>query len=354
MNIPAGIRRQGLSFLVLMLPVAAWAGVPGEARNLIVTGYDPVTGNISLTFEPACGAAGHHIEFGLLQDVGSYGWSGQECGIGTGGVYTQFDPGPGSYFFVIVGDDGAGVEGSYGKALIDGIAVERPEDTFDPDCSFVQDLDQTCEVHIDLFETIGVADAPVVLPPLLLVVSETIGVSDAPAVLPEVTVDVTETIVVTDTPGAEPSVLVTVSETIVVTDTPGVVPPVVLELTETIEVTDAPVAEPSVLVSVSETIVVTDTPGVVPPVVLELTETIGVADAPVAEPSVLVSVSETIVVTDTPAVLPPVVLEVFETIVVTDAPTAEPSFSAIDSNKRSFLGMPAQKNPAQRAEEGSP
>ena len=47
-------------------------------------------------------------------DAQSYGYSGQVCSSGASGSVTGFDPGPGSFFFLLVGNDGAGVEGSYG------------------------------------------------------------------------------------------------------------------------------------------------------------------------------------------------------------------------------------------------
>jgi len=118
---------------------------PGEATDLIVTGYDAGTGYISFTYTPACSASDHHLEFGPLDGVGAYAYSGQVCGIGTSGAYGTFDPGPGSFFFLVVGDDGAGIEGSYGKSLIDGVPAERPPDALDPSCPLVQDLSQRCD-----------------------------------------------------------------------------------------------------------------------------------------------------------------------------------------------------------------
>ena len=103
------------------------------------------TGNLSISYTPACSAADHHIEFGPLQDVSTYGYSGQECSIGTSGTYGSFDPGPDSYFFVVVGDDGLGVEGSYGTSMTGGPPVERPENLLDPVCTLVQDLSQRCD-----------------------------------------------------------------------------------------------------------------------------------------------------------------------------------------------------------------
>ena len=120
----------------------AWADTPGEATQLQVTDYDSATGELAITYEPACAASDHHIEFGPLQDVDTLGYSGQECSLGTSGTYGSFDPGAGSFFFLVVGNDGLGTEGSYGTYLIAGSPGERSEDLTDPQCSFVQDLSQ--------------------------------------------------------------------------------------------------------------------------------------------------------------------------------------------------------------------
>jgi hypothetical protein len=111
----------------------------------MVTAYDPVTGDLSLSWTPGCAAADHHLEYGPLDGMATFNYSGQVCGLGTGGSYASFDPGPGSYFFVIVADDGVGVEGSYGTSRFDGALVERPDDTVDPVCTRVQDLSQRCD-----------------------------------------------------------------------------------------------------------------------------------------------------------------------------------------------------------------
>ena len=133
------------SLLFLTAPSPALSQTtPGEATDLQVTGYDAATGRISVTFQPACGAADHHLEFGPLGDVGTPGYSGQVCGIGNGS-YDAFDPGPGSYFFLVVGDDGASVEGSYGLSRIGGVEAERQSDLLDPTCSFTQDLSLRCD-----------------------------------------------------------------------------------------------------------------------------------------------------------------------------------------------------------------
>jgi hypothetical protein len=136
-----------LAALVLLgwLGPPAVAATPGEATDLTVTAVNPATGALTFTYTPGCGAADHHIEFGPLAAVGSYGYSGQVCGLGTSGSVSGFDPGPGSWFFLVVADDGAAIEGSYGTSLINGVPAERPADTLDPVCARVQDLSQRCD-----------------------------------------------------------------------------------------------------------------------------------------------------------------------------------------------------------------
>ncbi|HZI94771.1 MAG TPA: hypothetical protein VFE84_11040 [Patescibacteria group bacterium] len=134
----------------MLLPLIASAqltsaATPGEATELNVVGYDALTGNLAITYQPACSAANHHIEYGPLSAVSTLGYTGQDCAIGTSGSYASFNPGPGSFFFLVVGDDGAGIEGSYGTSLVNGVPAERPEDTLDPVCAFTQNLSQRCD-----------------------------------------------------------------------------------------------------------------------------------------------------------------------------------------------------------------
>ena len=123
---------------------APMAATPGEATNLLVTGFNAASGEIAIAYTPACSASNHHIEFGRLADVATLTYSGQVCGIGTGGS-AVFNPGAGSWFFLVVGDDGAGIEGSYGTSMVGGTPAERPPDLSDPVCAFTQDLSQRCD-----------------------------------------------------------------------------------------------------------------------------------------------------------------------------------------------------------------
>jgi hypothetical protein len=121
---------------------------PGEASSrwlppLRVTGYDRITGRISIAFDPPCGAATHDVHFGPLDQVASYGWSGSACEVGAGGA-AAFDLGPGSYFFVVVGADGP-AEGSYGRGRRpDRSVYERPPAPAGA-CGRARDLSHRCD-----------------------------------------------------------------------------------------------------------------------------------------------------------------------------------------------------------------
>jgi hypothetical protein len=113
-------------------------GVPGEASHQAIpadqmlAGHNNGTGLVDMSFTPACDAADHTVYYGNLANLSTYNYSGAECSIGTGGSYS-FDPGTGSYFFLVVANDGS-EEGSYGKTFL---GAERPNSAA---CSFPQDL----------------------------------------------------------------------------------------------------------------------------------------------------------------------------------------------------------------------
>jgi hypothetical protein len=113
-------------------------GVPGEASDQEVISeqmhadYNRGTGQIDMTYTAACDAADHAIYYGDIVDVSAYTYSGAECSIGVGGTYS-FDPGAGSFFFVVVANDGL-EEGSYGE---DGFDTERPDTAV---CGYTQNL----------------------------------------------------------------------------------------------------------------------------------------------------------------------------------------------------------------------
>ena len=124
-------------------PAPGEAGVP-TTGDLMITGFDPGTGLLSIDYGTACQASTHVIEYGELThaNLAAYAWSGQECGVGSSGTYDwDVNALPGSLFFVIVGQDGSN-SGSYGK---DDIGLERPEDAIGSSCPAPQDLFRRCD-----------------------------------------------------------------------------------------------------------------------------------------------------------------------------------------------------------------
>jgi hypothetical protein len=120
---------------------------PGQASNplfpadqMTVIGYDDITGDLTVGFTPACDGSDHNIYWGDLALVSLLDYTGAECAIGMGGA-ASFNPGSGSYFFLVVGNNGS-VEGSYGH---DSLGGERPEDVDTPTCPYPQALTAVCE-----------------------------------------------------------------------------------------------------------------------------------------------------------------------------------------------------------------
>jgi hypothetical protein len=116
---------------------------PGEvsgnlATPLLVTAKNVGAGQITIAYDPlTCETADNSLVYGAFPVVG-YPYTGAVCSIGnTGGYVWAYDPG--SVFFLIVGNDGATIEGSYGTS--DGV-TERPQDTT---CGLTQDLPNRCD-----------------------------------------------------------------------------------------------------------------------------------------------------------------------------------------------------------------
>jgi hypothetical protein len=100
-----------------------------SGTNMVVTGYDPGTGAISMTYDSACGATGHTVHYGNLNDVSTYTWGGADCGLDLSGT-GSFVPDPGvgeSIFFVMVGNN-VDWEGGYGA---DSHGMDRPANASD-------------------------------------------------------------------------------------------------------------------------------------------------------------------------------------------------------------------------------
>jgi hypothetical protein len=116
---------------------------PGDVTGLLVENYDSVTEDLSISYDPTCAAIDHTIQYGLLEHVSTYEYSGQICGIGNSGEYSGFNLGVDSYFFLIVGSDGAH-EGSYGE---DSLGQERPPYDAASTCPYFQDLSGRCDIE---------------------------------------------------------------------------------------------------------------------------------------------------------------------------------------------------------------
>jgi CubicO group peptidase (beta-lactamase class C family) len=139
-----------LCLAAVLVPAAAQTGstAPGETSGVTLSplrvSTEPLKpGELRLTYQSACGATDNNIYFGRLEDVATHAWSGAVCGIGSSGVFEGFDPGAGSYFFIVAGNGGV-IEGSYGdQDTPTGGSAPRPAFVGNP-CGEVQQLTDTC------------------------------------------------------------------------------------------------------------------------------------------------------------------------------------------------------------------
>ncbi|MGH9869524.1 MAG: serine hydrolase [Candidatus Polarisedimenticolia bacterium] len=137
-----------LAVLLAAMPLSsALAGGIGEGSGdtmapLQVADLDPVTGAMRLTYQTGCGAINNNIYIGSLDGMSSVNWTGSVCGIGTSGSYSGFNPGPGNYYFVVVGNDGV-EEGSYGQSNVGGRPSERPP-AGEAMCGLIQSVAPAC------------------------------------------------------------------------------------------------------------------------------------------------------------------------------------------------------------------
>jgi hypothetical protein len=121
--------------------VTAVAAVPGEASHWsppeeqMLASLNGTTGAVDLTYTPACDATDHTVYYGDLANIGTYGYADAACYVGTTGT-ASFDPGPGSWFFLVVANNGS-EEGSYGT---DTAFAERPEASGVGVCDMPQNL----------------------------------------------------------------------------------------------------------------------------------------------------------------------------------------------------------------------
>jgi hypothetical protein len=114
------------------------------APLMTIDSFDPGTGEMALTYSPACDAEDHSIHYGPLFSVSSYAYADAQCGFGISGsaLFTP-DPAVGdSLFFVVVGNN-PDFEGSYG---VDKLGGERPPNTTAAGaCLKTQSLATVCE-----------------------------------------------------------------------------------------------------------------------------------------------------------------------------------------------------------------
>ncbi|HEX5042513.1 MAG TPA: hypothetical protein VFV75_06380, partial [Candidatus Polarisedimenticolaceae bacterium] len=149
MTPPGGTVRHPKWALVLTLLLAAGSVLagPGETSGdglapLLVIGYDKGTGALQLSYQTGCGTTDNTLYYGPLSQVGTFGYSGSVCDAGTSGRVDAFNPGSGSYFFLIAGNDFP-VEGSYGWSHNAGSILNRP--SMNPNtCGLMQDLTDAC------------------------------------------------------------------------------------------------------------------------------------------------------------------------------------------------------------------
>lgn len=107
------------------------SGFPCGGNDLRITGVSQATGALTFDWGSNCSTTGNAIYYGSLTqaDLAGYNYTRQSCNVGAGGPFS-FNPGAGSFFFLVVGDDTV-EEGSYGQGLVPDpngslFFVERP------------------------------------------------------------------------------------------------------------------------------------------------------------------------------------------------------------------------------------
>lgn len=115
---------------------ASHQNVPAEHMS---AAWNSSTGQIAVTYTPACSTTGHAVYWGGLQGVSAYGYSGAYCAADVSGSLV-FTPPAGDLFFLVVGNNSI-TEGFYGKS---SAGAQRPEAGSLDGCDFPQDLSGTC------------------------------------------------------------------------------------------------------------------------------------------------------------------------------------------------------------------
>ena len=123
-------------------PVLASPGEASKTTPMLVTAYDKLSDNVTISYTAACGATNNTIEYGPVSSLATYAYSGQVCAVGNTGAAAFTIP-SGS-FFLVVANDGT-KEGSYGTKKLAGATTERPEDTTSVACPQPQNLANRCD-----------------------------------------------------------------------------------------------------------------------------------------------------------------------------------------------------------------
>jgi hypothetical protein len=104
---------------------------------------DAAGSTIELTWDVAtCASADHHLLFGDLSSVSALAVVGAVCDLGTSGTASWGSVPAGDLWFVVVGDDNASIEGSWGT---DGSGAQRGGGASSGQCGLtVRDNSGTC------------------------------------------------------------------------------------------------------------------------------------------------------------------------------------------------------------------
>ena len=101
---------------------------------MLASRMNPGGSSLHLTWDvAACAAKNYHLLYGPLATVSSYALSGAACGAGPLGSFTWNGVPAGNLWYVLVGDDGSGVEGSWGKS---SAGAERGGTSASGQCGF--------------------------------------------------------------------------------------------------------------------------------------------------------------------------------------------------------------------------
>jgi hypothetical protein len=112
----------------------------GSVCNMEVVSHDPVSGDTTISFDPAAGSTAHALYYGPLSAVSSYGYTGSVGGLGISGA-SSFSLPAGSLFWVVAPRNGT--EGCYGT---DYLGNERPPcDLASGSCGIPQAVNRTCD-----------------------------------------------------------------------------------------------------------------------------------------------------------------------------------------------------------------